>query len=273
MRNWDEDEDGYCTAAADLQDARARLRGARHPAAHGQFRRRVPRAGVRALPRRAARRPHAEPGRRLQSRDQVRRLLRARRAGSAPAGSRPATTRGSATVDGRPRLLRAADRDKDQTYFLHAVPGALLARTLFPIGDLTKAEVRRIAARAGAAGARQARQHGHLLHRRAAVRASSWPATCPARPGPIETDGRPRARRAPRPDVLHARPAPGPAIGGVRGAAEAPWYVARKDLARNVLVVVAGARPPAPDEPSSSRPSPCHWIGGRSAGATSSPAP
>jgi tRNA-uridine 2-sulfurtransferase len=47
--------------------------------------------------------------------------------------------------DGRWRLLRAADADKDQTYFLWVLDQDQLARTRFPLGDLTKPEVRRIA--------------------------------------------------------------------------------------------------------------------------------
>jgi tRNA-uridine 2-sulfurtransferase len=47
--------------------------------------------------------------------------------------------------DGRWRLLRAADADKDQTYFLWVLDQEQLARTRFPLGDLTKPEVRRIA--------------------------------------------------------------------------------------------------------------------------------
>jgi tRNA-uridine 2-sulfurtransferase len=44
--------------------------------------------------------------------------------------------------DGAPALLRGLDRDKDQAYFLWALPPALLPRLLFPLGELTKAEVR-----------------------------------------------------------------------------------------------------------------------------------
>ena len=48
--------------------------------------------------------------------------------------------------DGRWRLMRAADADKDQTYFLWVLDQEQLARTQFPLGDLTKPEVRAMAA-------------------------------------------------------------------------------------------------------------------------------
>ena len=46
-------------------------------------------------------------------------------------------------------LLRAKDRAKDQSYFLYRVRPAILAKTLFPLGELAKPEVREIARRAG----------------------------------------------------------------------------------------------------------------------------
>ena len=46
---------------------------------------------------------------------------------------------------GRARLLRAADADKDQTYFLYGLRQDQLAHARFPLGDLTKPEVRSIA--------------------------------------------------------------------------------------------------------------------------------
>jgi tRNA-specific 2-thiouridylase len=55
--------------------------------------------------------------------------------------------------DGSPCLRRGADRAKDQSYVLYVLGRSQLARCLFPVGDLTKAEVR---ARAAAAGLRTA---------------------------------------------------------------------------------------------------------------------
>jgi tRNA-specific 2-thiouridylase len=51
--------------------------------------------------------------------------------------------------DGRWRLMRAADADKDQTYFLWVLDQAQLARTRFPLGEMTKPEVREMAAGLG----------------------------------------------------------------------------------------------------------------------------
>jgi tRNA-specific 2-thiouridylase len=50
-------------------------------------------------------------------------------------------------VDGE--LRRAKDANKDQTYYLFGIERAALAKTLFPLGDLTKPEVRKLAAEAG----------------------------------------------------------------------------------------------------------------------------
>jgi tRNA-specific 2-thiouridylase len=133
-------------------------------------------------------------------------------------------------------LLRAADRGKDQTYFLHSVPGELLARTLFPIGSLTKAEVRRIA-QDRALPVHDKRDSTGICFIGERPFAEFLSRYLPAQPGAIEaTDGRVLGRhRGLMYYTLGQRQ--GLALGGVRGAAEAPWYVAEKDLARNVLVV------------------------------------
>ncbi len=54
---------------------------------------------------------------------------------------------------GRWLLLRPADRAKDQTYFLFGLTQEQLSRTLFPLGGMTKAEVREVARRHGLASA------------------------------------------------------------------------------------------------------------------------
>ncbi len=59
-------------------------------------------------------------------------------------------------VTGERRLLRARDRDKDQSYFLFDVEEEHLRLALFPLGDLDKAQVRAEAVRLGLAGAHKA---------------------------------------------------------------------------------------------------------------------
>ena len=62
---------------------------------------------------------------------------------------------GRDAATGRPRLFRAKDREKDQSYFLFGLAPEQLDRSLFPVGDLTKEEVRSLAAEAGLSVARK----------------------------------------------------------------------------------------------------------------------
>ncbi len=66
---------------------------------------------------------------------------------------------------GKHELLKGLDPSKDQSYFLHRLNQAQLARTLFPVGELHKTEVRRIAAGDRPAQCEEERLHRHLLHR------------------------------------------------------------------------------------------------------------
>ena len=212
MRNWDEDEDGYCTAAADLQDARRVCDDLGIPLHTVNFARdyrdRVFEHFLAEL--RAGRTPNPDVACNREIKFGVC-FEHARRLGADWfATGHYART---ASVDGKPRLLRAADVGKDQTYFLHTVPGEMLARTLFPVGGLPQDRRAAHRARASVAGARQARQHRHLLHRRAALR--GVPRPLPARAARLHrNDRRACDRRASRADVLHAGSAPG--AGGRR---------------------------------------------------------
>ena len=235
MRNWDEDEDGYCTAAADLQDARKVCEELAIPLHTvnfaAEYRERVFAHFLAEL--RAGRTPNPDVACNREIKFGVC-FEHARRLGADWFATGHYAR--SAVVDGRPRLLRAADRGKDQTYFLHSVPGELLARTLFPIGELAKAEVRRIA-QDRALPVHDKRDSTGICFIGERPFAEFLARYLPAQPGVIEaTDGRVLGRhRGLMYYTLGQRQ--GLALGGVRGAAEAPWYVAEKDLARNVLVV------------------------------------
>ena len=66
-------------------------------------------------------------------------------------------------ADGTLRVARAHDRSKDQSYVLFGLRRELLPHVLFPVGELTKSEIRAIAKEQGLAGPRQARKPGDLL--------------------------------------------------------------------------------------------------------------
>ncbi len=61
---------------------------------------------------------------------------------------------------GGPELHRGADDDKDQTYFLWALPRELLPYLLFPLGDMTKEQVRELARERGFSTAEKASSSG-----------------------------------------------------------------------------------------------------------------
>ena len=163
-------------------------------------------------------------------------------------------------VDGQWQLLRALDRSKDQSYFLHQLGQHQLAATLFPLGELPKQEVRRIAAEAGLPTAAKKDSTGicFIGERDFRTFLSQY---LPARPGPMRTpDGRLVGEH---PGVFYFTlgQREGLHLGGVKGFAAAPWYVVGKDVASNTLYVDQGA-----DSPwlSSTRlwTEPAHWIAG-----------
>ena len=259
MRNWDDDEDGYCTAAADLQDARRVCEELGIPLHTvnfaAQYRERVFAHFLAEL--RAGRTPNPDVACNREIKFGVC-FGHAERLGARWFATGHYAR--SVVVDGKPRLLRALDAAKDQSYFLHTVPGALLARTLFPVGGLAKAEVRRIA-HARALPVHDKRDSTGICFIGERPFAEFLARYLPAQPGAIETvDGRRLGQhRGLMYYTLGQRQ--GLALGGVRGAAEAPWYVAAKDLARNVLVVTQRH-----DDPlllcTEFVTEPAHWIAG-----------
>jgi tRNA-specific 2-thiouridylase len=141
------------------------------------------------------------------------------------------------------QLLKGLDPNKDQSYFLHAVHGRQIAKTLFPVGALEKPEVRRIATAQGFVNSAKKDSTGicFIGERRFRDFLKQY---LPAQPGAIETDdGRViGTHQGLMYYTLGQREGIG--IGGMRDAAEAPWYVVHKDLARNVLVVGQGHEHP-----------------------------
>jgi tRNA-specific 2-thiouridylase len=135
-----------------------------------------------------------------------------------------------------PSLLKAADSKKDQSYFLHAVPRAEFAEVLFPLGDLRKEQVREQARAAGLPVCNKPDSTGicFIGERPFAEFLARYIA---ANPGPIETLGGERLGTHRGLPFYTPGQRDGLMIGGSARHAPEPWYVVRKDLARNALVV------------------------------------
>ncbi|HUS24752.1 MAG TPA: tRNA 2-thiouridine(34) synthase MnmA [Candidatus Binatia bacterium] len=235
MQNWTEDEQGYCTSAQDFQDARAvseELGIALHRADFSsEYRARV---FERFLADYAAgRTPNPDV---LCNREVKFQPLRehALRLG-ADFIATGHYARLAAAPEG-PRLLRAADENKDQTYFLAAVDRALFDRVLFPVGDLTKPKVRRMAEAAGLPVHRKKDSTGICFIGERPFR-EFLSAYLKPQPGPILDDAGAVLGQHPGLMYFTLGQRRGLKVGGRRGAREAPWFVAGKDAARNALIV------------------------------------
>jgi tRNA-specific 2-thiouridylase len=157
---------------------------------------------------------------------------------------------------GEAELLRGRDADKDQSYFLYRVPQSALRRTLFPVGNLKKLEVRSLAKKFGLPVAYKPDSQGicfigkldmgEFLRRK-----------IPSQPGNIET---------PEGEVLGRHEGLDRYTIGQRQAIKVSagghaWYVADKDLERRTLIVV-----PSDDHPlmfkKSAKIADVRWISG-----------
>ncbi len=145
--------------------------------------------------------------------------------------------------DGSALLLKGLDGSKDQSYFLHAVNGVQIAKTLFPLGELHKTEVRQIAAEQGFVNHDKKDSTGicFIGERRFKDFLSQY---IPAQPGPIISE---------EGDIIGEHSGlmfytigqrQGLGIGGLSQKPESPWYVLAKDLDNNKLVVGQGTNNP-----------------------------
>jgi len=148
--------------------------------------------------------------------------------------------------EGRFELLKGLDPLKDQSYFLHRLNQAQLARTRFPVGELPKTEVRRIAAEIGLPNAQKKDSTGICFIGERPFREflNRW---LSHEPGPIRDERGRTVGRHVGLSFYTLGQRQGLGIGGLKergaargGAEHAPWYVAGKDLQHNVLQVVQG---------------------------------
>ena len=145
---------------------------------------------------------------------------------------------------GRHTLEKGLDPNKDQSYFLYTLGQAQLGHALFPVGELPKREVRALARAAGLPTHEKKDSTGicFIGERRFREFLAEY---VPAQPGVIVTlDGAPVGEHHGAVYYTLGQ-REGLGIGGVRGAAQAPWFVVAKDLAANELVVAQGHDHPA----------------------------
>ncbi len=144
------------------------------------------------------------------------------------------------------QLLKGLDSSKDQSYFLHRLNQEQLSKTWFPVGELHKTEVRRIASEIGLPNAKKKDSTGICFIGERPFREflNRYIANTP---GPIQDERGRQIGTHVGLSFYTLGQRQGLGIGGIkdkgaqRGSGEhAPWFVARKDLPRNTLFVVQG---------------------------------
>lgn len=141
--------------------------------------------------------------------------------------------------DGRAQLLRGLDTNKDQSYFLHAVGGDKIAKTLFPIGELEKPQVRAIAQKYDLITANKKDSTGicFIGERKFKDFLQQY---LPAQKGDIYTDDGIKIGTHDGLMYYTIGQRGGIGIGGVANRPEEPWFVLHKDLTNNRLIVGQG---------------------------------
>jgi tRNA-specific 2-thiouridylase len=241
MHNWEEDEQGYCTAAEDFQDARRVALELGIPLHRvdfaAQYRERVFADFLAAHRAGLTPNPDVLCNREIKFGDCLQHALRL--------GADLFATGHYARVENGPdgpELHKGVDAGKDQSYFLHAVHRERLARAVMPLGVLHKDEVRELARAAGLPvfnkrdstgicfiGERPFRQflEQYIEHT----------------PGPIRDAGGELLGEHVGLPFYTLGQRGGIGIGGTPGSSGEPWYVAAKRPADNTLIVVQGDHP------------------------------
>ncbi|MBT8083176.1 MAG: tRNA 2-thiouridine(34) synthase MnmA [Gammaproteobacteria bacterium] len=237
MTNW-EDDDGYCTAAADLQDARRVCEQLGIPLHHAnfatQYRDQVFDYFLDEY--RKGRTPNPDVLCNREIKFGVFREYAKRLGGDLLATGHYARNR---IVNGHGALFKGRDPDKDQSYFLHAVSAAALAETVFPLGDYYKKDVRRIARERGLVVHAKKDSTGICFIGERPFR--EFLATyLPANPGPMRTPGGDVVGEHEGLMYYTLGQRQGLHIGGIHGRPELPWYVVGKDVPTNALIVAQG---------------------------------
>ena len=149
-------------------------------------------------------------------------------------------------ASGQAELLKGCDPSKDQSYFLHRLNQQQLLKTLFPVGELPKTEVRRIAAEIGLPNAKKKDSTGICFIGERPFR-EFLNRYLSSQPGRIKDEKGRTIGKHMGLSFYTLGQRQGLGIGGVKekgaqrgGGDHAPWFVARKDIASNTLYAVQG---------------------------------
>ena len=147
-------------------------------------------------------------------------------------------------TNGKCYLANATDSNKDQTYFLYSLTEKQISKSLFPLGELTKSQVRDIA-----------KQHGLSVHKKKDSTGICFIGErkftdfikryISAKPGDIVTTSGEKIGSHHGLAFYTIGQRQGIGIGGVKNANDAPWYVVAKNIEKNKLIVAQGANNPA----------------------------
>lgn len=142
-------------------------------------------------------------------------------------------------VDGPTELLRGIDPGKDQSYFLHRLSQEQIARVLFPVGNMFKTDVRRIAEEIGLPNAKKKDSTGICFIGERPFR-EFLNRYLPTQPGPIRTpDGKVVGEHVGLAFYTLGQ-RKGIGVGGQHVSTGEPWFVAKKDLKTNTLWICQG---------------------------------
>lgn len=242
MKNWDEDDDeDYCPAARDLADARTIARQLEielHTVSFSsEYWNRVFAHFLAEYQEGRTPSPDILCNREIK--------FRAFLDYSTGLGADFIATGHYACIEKAPvvRLLQAADPDKDQTYFLHTLDRKQLASSLFPLGGLNKQAVRELAKRSGFSVHAKKDSTGicFIGERRFSAFLAQY---LKKNPGEIRTLDDEVIGQHEGLMFYTIGQRQGLGIGGRSDTSGEPWYVAGKEIGKNILRVVQGVNHP-----------------------------
>lgn len=242
MKNWDEDDGTeYCTALADLADAQKVCENLGIPLHTANFAAEYwDNVFEHFLQEyKASRTPN--PDILCNKEIKFKAFLEyARHLGADYIATGHYARRSPTQAKGKAQLLKGLDTNKDQSYFLHAVGHQQIAKTLFPVGELEKPQVRAIAAEQGFITAEKKDSTGicFIGERRFKDFLEQY---IPAQPGLIISDNGEELGQHSGLMFHTMGQRQGLGIGGTKGNQEhRPWYVIEKDIENNQLIVGQG---------------------------------